>query len=72
MSRKRVILGIIGLAMFLIFILINSEPANVNFFWLVHTKMPIAIAVIFAFLLGAATAMLFVWFKGKKKEPPLI
>lgn len=69
MSQKRLIAGGVALAIFLLFILLNLQRATINFFWIAQTEMPVAIAVLFAFLLGAATAMAFMWFRSKKKDP---
>ncbi len=68
MSKIRLAVGCVLLALLLLFILLNMEAANIRFL-LVRVQMPLAFAIIFSAALGAGAVMAFRLWKSFRRPP---
>lgn len=65
-GRKRMFVGVLIVAMIVIFIVQNSEPVTLNFL-LWELSLPVAVAVAIPFLGGMLAGGLFAWREQRKE-----
>lgn len=65
-GRKRLIIGLIIIALILFFIVENSATATVYFFWS-EISVPLWVVVVVPFLIGMLAGGLFVWGEQRKE-----
>jgi uncharacterized integral membrane protein len=65
-GRKRLIIGLLIIALILFFIVENSTTATVYFFWS-ELSIPLWVVVVVPFLIGMLAGGLFVWGEQRKE-----
>ena len=68
-ADTRKIAGWVLLGTLLFFILINLEPVEVNFFFILRVKMPVAFVLFVAASMGAGAVYAFQFIRKYKKDP---
>lgn len=69
-ADARKIAGWVLVGILLFFILINLEDVQINFFWVMKLRMPVAFALFLAAALGAGAVFTFQFIRKFKKDPP--
>ena len=65
--RIRPSVGFVLLGLLLLFIVLNLDSVDINFFWIRQTRMPLAFVIFFSAAMGAMAVLALKAFKTRKK-----
>ena len=68
MLRIRPAIGFILLGLLLLFVVLNLQSTDINFFWIMQTRMPLAFVIFFSAGLGAMSVLALKAFKTTRKK----